>query len=225
MKQNFSFIYKLLLLAGDTLALLVSFSLAYILRVTLDPRPVAQPVDSQTYLMFIVTLLPLWLGAFSLLGLYARRNYERRPTEASRLVAGALTGVLLMVAFDFFSNEIIFPAKLIPIYAALISFFVLWTFRTLLRALRLYLYAHGYGTVKVLLVGNSQATYYLGKYLSDNQHSGLVVSGIIAAKQHIYEDFANKQFRSLGVAIDETNPDAIIQTDTDGLQSSHREPS
>ncbi len=125
MKQNFSFIYKLLLLAGDTLALLLAFTLAFILRVTLDPRPVPSPVDSRTYIALIATLLPLWLGIFALLGLYTKRNFERRPKEASRLLLASIFGVVLIITFDYFSNDVILPAKLIPIYAALISFVLL----------------------------------------------------------------------------------------------------
>ena len=213
MKQNFSFIYKVLLLAGDAVALLVSFSLAYILRISLDPRPVAQPVDSLTYITLIATLLPLWLGTFLLLGLYAKRNYERRPKEAIRLLIGAIAGILLLVTFDFFSNEVIFPAKLIPIYAVLISFFVLWAIRTLLRALRLYLYRHGYGVVRVVLIGNSEATYYLGKYLDGNIQSGLSVVAVVASKSAIHESLHDKSFRSLSAAIAATDPHAVIQTD------------
>lgn len=217
MKQNFSFIYKILLLIGDGIALLISFSLAYILRVSLDPRPVAQPVDSLTYITLIATLLPLWLGTFFLLGLYAKRNYERRPKEAVRLLIGAIAGVLLLVTFDFFSNEVIFPAKLIPIYAVSISFFVLWAIRTLLRALRLYLYQHGYGVVRVVLVGNSKSTYYLGKYLDDNLQSGLSVVAVVANKLAIHESLQGKSFRSLSSAITATDPHAIIQTDSDNV--------
>lgn len=214
MKQNFSFIYKLLLVAGDAIALLCAFSLAYVLRVSLDPRPVASPVPALTYISLIATLLPLWLGVFSLLGLYTKRVYERRPKEAIRLFLGAVAGILLFVTFDFFSSETIFPAKLVPVYAALLSFFVLWVARTLLRWLRLFLYQHDYGLMRVVLVGNSDTTLYLGKYLHGNIHSGLKVVAVVANKQHILPAQQSLQYKSLANAIAETNPHAIIQTDS-----------
>lgn len=214
MKQNFSFIYRVFLLIGDAFSLIIAFSLAYILRVSLDPRPVAQPVEAVTYIMLIATLLPVWLGVFSVLGLYAKRNYERRPKEATRLFVGSVAGVLLLVTFDFFSNEVISPAKLIPIYAALASFAVLWATRTILRFIRLYLYRSGYGVTKILLVGNSETTYYLSKYLDENASSGLEVVGIIANKQHIFEPTQHLQYKSLSTAINTAQPHAIIQTDS-----------
>ena len=217
MKQNFSFIYKLLLLSGDTVALLGGFSLAYILRVSLDPRPVAMPVKALTYIMLIVTLLPMWLGIFSVLGLYSKRVYERRPKEATRLVVGAVSGVLLLVTFDFFSTEVIFPAKLVPIYAVLISFVFLWIIRTIFRSMRLYLYGHAYGVMKVVLIGNSDTTYWLSKYLYDNPQSGYEVVAIVSNKRYIYEKLRLKQFKSLSSAIAATEPHTIIQTDSEDV--------
>jgi len=217
MKQNFSFIYKLLLLAGDTLALLLAFTLAFILRVTLDPRPVASPVDSRTYIALIATLLPLWLGIFALLGLYTKRNFERRPKEASRLLLASTFGVVLIITFDYFSNDVILPAKLIPVYAALISFVLLWANRTILRWARLSMHRRGYGVVRVILVGNSEATYYLSKYLADNITSGYQVVGVVANKPRIHESLHHLQFHSLQKAVEASNPHAIIQTDSEDL--------
>ncbi len=213
MKQNFSFIYKILLLTGDALALILAFTLAFILRVTLDPRPVATPVEALTYITLIATLLPVWLGVLAVLGLYTKRNFERRPKEAGRLLLASISGVILIITFDFFSTEVILPAKLIPIYATLISFALLWLMRTLLRWVRLYLYRHGYGVVKIVLVGNSEASYFLSKYLSDNVESGYKIVGIVANKKHIYEDLLHVQFNSIKRALEEADPHAIIQTD------------
>lgn len=213
MRQNFSFIYKLLLLAGDAFALLLAFTLAYILRVHLDTRPIITPVKSLTYITLVATLLPIWLGVFALLGLYAKRTFERRPREAGRLLLAAISGVLLLVTYDFFSTEVLFPAKSIPVYAAIISFLLLLIMRSLLRRLRLYLYTHEYGVVRIILVGNGETTYFLSKYLHNNPYSGYKIVGIVANKSHVYEKFSDKQYRSLLTAIEKTKPHAVIQTD------------
>lgn len=217
MKQNFSFIYKVLLLLGDGLALLLAFSLAYILRVSLDPRPLATPVKATTYIMVIATLLPIWILVFFVLGLYSRRTFERRPKEASRLFVAAIFGVLLLVAYDFFSKEVLFPAKLVPIYAALISFALLWTARTCLRSLRLALLRRGVGVQKLVIVGNSETTLHLSKYLHNDLESGYRIVGIIANKEHIFEPLRSLQFKSLATAIQATDPHSIIQTDGDDV--------
>lgn len=214
MKQNFNLVYKFLLATGDTLSLLTAFTLAYILRVTLDPRPVPEPVEATTFITLIILMLPLWLGAFFLLGLYSPRVYERRPAELWRLLIASFVGILLFVAYDFFSNDIIFPAKLVPIYAAVLAFIISWMLRTVMRFLRLYLYRHHYGVVRVLLVGSGDSTYFISKFLSGNIQSGLEIVGVVAGKDSIYEDLRPLAFRSLNKAVEETRPHAIIQTDS-----------
>ncbi len=215
MKQNFSFIYKLLLLAGDTFALLLAFTLAFIFRVSLDSTPVASPVKALTYITLIASLLPIWLIVFALLGLYSKNNFERRPKEAGRLLVGSIFVVILIITFDFFSTEVILPAKLVAIYAVAISFVLLLTIRTLLRRLRLYLYKRGYGVMRVVLVGNSENTYYLSKYLAGNHGSGYKVVAVVANKSHIYEKCLNLQSSSLTKALEQKDVHGIIQTDGD----------
>ncbi len=214
MKQNFSFVYKVALVIADGLALLTGFSLAYILRVSLDPRPITTPVSSTTYITLIATLLPLWLGVFYLLGLYHKRIYGRRPKEVSRLFVAALSGVMLLVTFDFFSPEVLFPAKLVPIYAALTCFLVLWCERAIMRSVRLHLHANDHGVVRVLLVGSSEATYFLSRFLYKNEQSGYKVVGVVANKHNIYPPLLEKQFKSPVTAIEEAQPHAIIHTDS-----------
>lgn len=217
MKQNFSFIYKMLLAVSDAVALILGFSLAYILRVSIDPRPIALPVKAITYITLIVVLLPLWLGVFYLLGLYSKRIYSRRPKEASRLLIGSLSGVLLLVTFDFFSNEVLFPAKLVPIYAVLFCFIVLWLMRTLMRWFRLWLHRGGYGIMRVVIVGDNKTSYFLAKYLHDNAQSGYKVVGVVAKKEFIFEEDYSVQYKSVVTAIKKTSPHAIIQTDSADL--------
>lgn len=221
MKQNFSFIYKLLLLAGDGFGLLLSFTLAYVLRVSLDPRPLANPVSASRYIILIITLLPIWLVVFVLLGLYSKRTYERRPREAARLFIGAAFGVLLLVTYDFFSKDVVFPAKLVPIYAVLISFIMLLTIRVILRNLRLALLGHGYGITKVLVTGNSDTTYYLCKYLHENPHSGFQVAAIIANKKYVFEPLLHKQYKSIQSALGKTEIHSIIQTDSESTTKTY----
>ncbi|MFO0971620.1 MAG: sugar transferase [Candidatus Saccharimonadales bacterium] len=75
------------------------------------------------------------------------------------------------------------------------------------------MYRHGYGVTLFVLVGSSETTYYMSKYLYNNS-SGLDIVGIVANKTSVYERGLNLQYRSLQQAIAATNPHAIIQTDS-----------
>ncbi|HEY5153003.1 MAG TPA: hypothetical protein VII55_03440, partial [Candidatus Saccharimonadales bacterium] len=70
MKNNASLVYNLCLIIGDALAITVAFTIAYILRVTLDHQPLSASVHAHTYITILVSLLPFWILIFGLLGLY-----------------------------------------------------------------------------------------------------------------------------------------------------------
>ncbi len=55
MKNNASLAYAFLLVIGDFLALLAAFSLAYILRVKFDTRPLIEYIPAHTYFFAFAT--------------------------------------------------------------------------------------------------------------------------------------------------------------------------
>ena len=69
MKSNASLIYSFILVVGDFLALVAAFVGAYVLRVTLNPRPLVEPIQAKTYLGIFLVLLPFWILIFSLIAL------------------------------------------------------------------------------------------------------------------------------------------------------------
>ena len=214
MKNNGPFIYRLCLALGDILALLLSFTAAYILRVSIDPRPLPAAITSIEFIGTIAALLPLWIILLYILGLYSREVYEYRPKEFGRLIIVAAFGILIMIAVSFFASTPIFPAKLVAIYAFGISFILLASIRTIIKHIRLILLDHGRGALKLLIVGNSPATLSLSDYIAGNPRSGYVITGIVANNQYIAPTLADKKFTSLTQALKNSTPDVIIQTDS-----------
>jgi hypothetical protein len=51
MKNNASMAYAILLIIGDFLALIAAFSVAYILRVKVDTRPLVEQITAKDYLL------------------------------------------------------------------------------------------------------------------------------------------------------------------------------
>ncbi|MFA5172707.1 MAG: hypothetical protein WC426_14185, partial [Sulfuriferula sp.] len=56
--------YSLLLVLADTLTLFAAFSLAYIIRVQIDNRPLISPVYAHDYLQAFIVILPIWILIF-----------------------------------------------------------------------------------------------------------------------------------------------------------------
>jgi exopolysaccharide biosynthesis polyprenyl glycosylphosphotransferase len=185
MKNNASFLYSLCLIFTDALALVAAFVSAYILRVTYGNTPVANPVSARTYILILVSLLPVWLLIFSLMGLYNRSIYEKRFSEFGRLFVGTIVGTLLIVGFDYFSNDVIFPAKLVPVYGMGLTFVFLVLFRNVARIIRRSLFGHNLGISNVLIVGNTVATQELVKWLAKPEVSGYRVVGIVGSHERL----------------------------------------
>ncbi len=210
MKNNASLTYAFLLIIGDFLALLAAFSVAYILRVKFDTRPLIEQIPAVTYFYTFATVLPLWILVHAFIGLYNQSNYERRFTELGRLFVGSLLGILVVIGYDFVANKGLFPARLVPVYGLGIGFGFLVLFRSFARLMRLSLYSVGFGISNVLIVGDTPATDTIAEAIYNTSKTGLKVLGVVAKDS---SDF--KTYDSFETAISKLRSPihSIIQTE------------
>jgi exopolysaccharide biosynthesis polyprenyl glycosylphosphotransferase len=185
MKNNASLVYSACLVIGDFLALVAAFVAAYILRVSLDPRPLIEPIGALTYLEIFLAVLPFWILIFAILGMYDHNIYEKRFKEAGRLLLGSFIGLLFVIFLNFLADKPIFPARLIPIYGFALAFVFLLVFRNFARFIRIQLFKKDHGLTRVLLVGNTLMTLELLDWLADSKKSGYKVVGVVGGKKSI----------------------------------------
>lgn len=178
MKNNTSFIYAFALVLGDFFALLGAFVLAYIFRVSLDPRPLINQVSAYDYLRIWFLLTPVWIVIFALLGLYAKRIYDYRWREIVALLIGSVLGIMVVITYDFATNAAIFPARLVPVYALGLGFLLLLLERTLLRAARIIMWRYGTGVNNVLIVGNGPVVDNLIKTMNHPARTGYKIVAV-----------------------------------------------
>ncbi len=193
MKNNASLAYAFLLIIGDFGALLAAFSVAYVLRVKFDPRPLIEQIPALTYFVAVATVLPLWILVHAFIGLYDQDVYERRFSEFGRLLVGSFLGILVVIGYDFVTSKGLFPARLVPVYGLGIGFGFLLLFRTLAQQIRRLLYGFGIGISNVLIIGNTNASEQIAEIICNTRLTGLKVLGIVAdqsEKFKIYESFA-----------------------------------
>lgn len=217
MKSNASLIYGLILVLGDALALVAAFVLAYVLRSQFTNVPVAHPVEGISYLKIFVLLLPFWTLVFALMGLYSNTIQEKRFIELGRLLIGSFIGLLFVTAYDYFSNSVLFPSKLVPIFGFGLAFIFLVVFRNLARALRGWLFTYNIGITNLLLVGNTKITVELIDFLADYKISGYRIVGVVANKQQASQRYPQlKVFNDFEEAVRHLNPGrihSIVQTE------------
>ncbi len=217
MKNNASLLYSFCLVVGDAIAITLAFTVAYILRVSLNATPISADVTALTYIMVLVSLLPFWILIFGLLGLYSSRVYDRRFNELGRLLVASFIGILFVISYSYIVNITIFPARLVTIYGFGLVFLFVLTFRTLARGLRRELFSYGVGINNVLIIGDTAVTHELVRSLSDTGATGYRVVGIVGGVKHpskthldcpVFKDFATAR-KSLGGK----RPHTIVQTE------------
>jgi len=224
MKSNSSLIYSFFLVVGDFFALAAAFSGAYILRVSIDHRPIAHSIHASTYFDLFLLLLPFWILTFAVLGLYTSSIYEKRFTEAGRLFIGSFIGLLFVVSYGYATNRIIFPARLVPVYGFILAFVFLVVFRNLARFVRSELFRYDIGVTNLLIIGNTKIADVLTAGLANWRISGYRIVGIVASKEHAKDRFADfKIFPTFEAAVAKLHTNdihSIVQTE---LYSSNQE--
>lgn len=184
MKNNTSLIYNVCLVIGDALAITVAFSIAYILRVTLNPKPLSAHVHAHTYILTLISLLPFWILIFGLLGLYNSRIHERRFSELGRLLIGSFIGILFVISYSYLTNTAIFPARLVTAYGFALAFVCVFLFRTMARGIRRELFGYGIGINSVLIIGDTHLTRELIDRLANTGVGGYRVVGVVGGVKH-----------------------------------------
>ena len=217
MKNNASLVYNVALVVGDALALTVAFTVAYILRVTLNHRPLSASVHAHTYIAILTSLLPFWILIFALLGLYNARIHEKRFSELGRLVIGTFIGMLFVISYSYMTNTVIFPARLVTVYGFGLAFVFVLLFRTVARGVRRELFSYGVGINNVLIVGDTPITSELITALADTAVTGYRVIGVIGGAKHVLKITANMPiFKSFSEALEALNTKhlhTIVQTE------------
>lgn len=206
--------YTLALVLVDILAVLAAFTLAYIVRVQLDSRPLVNQISAIDFLVTFLQLLPFWFITLWGLGLYSPSVYQKRLTEMGKLLVGSFIGILLIIGYQYVIAEPLFPARLVPVYGGLATFIFLVAGRELLRFIRDLLYHFNVGTQRVMVIGRGEATHDIIENLHRTTSSGYRVVATVNTKY-------SKQishYTSLDSALkdlDWLRIDTIIQTDLD----------
>jgi len=207
-------LYTIALIIFDALAILAAFTLAYVLRVQLDSRPLINQISAEDFFVTFASLLPFFIITFWALGLYSPSVYQKRLTEVGKLAIGSFIGILLIIGYAFVINEPLFPARLVPVYAGGATFLLLLFGREILRLIRDILYYTGVGVQRVMVIGSGEATVDIIDNLNRSRNSGYHVVAAIGSRQS--GNGSIRQFRSVDTglnALDELNVDTIIQTE------------
>lgn len=205
--------YTLALILFDALAILGAFTIAYIVRVQLDSRPLINQITAVEFLQTFLILTPFWLLTFLALGLYSPQVYQKRLTEFGKLLIGSFVGILIVIGFAFVIDEPVFPARLVAVYAGVMTFVLLIFGREVLRSIREMMYWFGRGVNRVMIIGSGEAMGDIAKSLANTRRSGYKVVGIIGTGAKVA---GSSYYRTLEAGLSDLKTlkiDTIIQTE------------
>jgi exopolysaccharide biosynthesis polyprenyl glycosylphosphotransferase len=216
MKHSANLLYSFLLLVSDFVALILAFTLAFIIRVRLDDRPLLEPITAEGYIAVVAVLLVFWLIIYSLLGLYRSAVYENRFKEFAMLFMGSFIGILFLIGSEYVLGRAIFPARLVTVYGFLFAFLLTLMFRTIARAVRRTLFRYNIGVANVLIIGATDITAELARQLA-NPLLGYRVVGIVGDRRsnytHIDPSIQFSNFTDASKHLKNTDINTIVQTE------------
>ena len=209
-------LFSLILIIADMIVLLAAFTIAYILRVQYDNRPLVDQIYAIEYFTSFLLITPFWILIFASLGLYHSSTYNRRLVEWSKVAVGTFIGILLVIGWEYISEDTLLPARLVTVYAFIASFLLIVFEREILRLIRSLLFRFGKGTSRVLIIGDSPATLDIARSLADTKKSGYKVIAIAGPRKVIPAGLGIEHFSNVDTALKniiELNISTIIQTD------------
>jgi len=208
--------YSLILIIIDTFVLLAAFTLAYILRVRYDPRPLVANVHAYDYLYAFLLIIPFWILIFVALGLYQRNTYNRRLVEWSKILIGSFIGILLVIGWQYVSGKNILPARLVAVYVLAGSFLLIVVEREILRVVRSLMFRYGKGVKRVLIIGTSDATGDIALSLANTAKSGYEIVAVAGPKKIRPDQLSAHHYSLVETALKDIQVNGIntiIQTD------------
>ena len=214
LKNTFSYVFSTALVFTDFLAILVAFTVAYLVRVDIDTRPVVAEIPAREFVLAFTVLVPIWLVIFASIGLYKQETYTKPLRQFYKVMYGTALGMLVILAYDWGTDDEVFPARLVPIYAYFMAAALLLVGRWFMDYGRRLLFRKGVGVKNVLLIGNSPMTTELIGLFANTKATGYKVVAAAAKDNFVFRKV--KRLKGVDSALkfmNEQDVHVVIQTE------------
>ena len=184
MRNKADRLFRVVLVLGDGVALVLSCAMAYFIRVHVDPRPYEFESQLLNFTLTILWLVPILLIILAALGLYKKSIFlgKSRVPETWRLFIAGVLSVGALIIYGYFVNEDIFPVRVVAVMAVALSFVFLIIERSLVRLIMKQVFKKSYKAQRVVIIGNHKNTDYLANYITSHPGCGYKLAGIVASE-------------------------------------------
>lgn len=214
MKNSKAIFIRIAIVIADIIAVVGSFGLAYFIRTHVDDRAYYFTPNLLNFFWLSVMLLPICLTINMMFGLYSRSIYIYRPKEYGRIMLASIFNIMTLISYEFFTNDEIFPVRIIAIYFIAINFVLMILGREIIRLFNRQLLRGGVGRLKVLIIGNNYRATELANFFADNIDYGYDVIGMVSKPEFLPVKNCPRHFLSFKDAVSKICPEIIIHTDT-----------
>ena len=187
--------YASILVPFDYLLMVLSGIIVYYLRfqALVELRPVIYQLQFLKYLSLILIVSAIWIGIFSLIGLYNLAERRQPSKEISRIFIGCSAGTMMVILFIFFSQEL-FSSRFIILANWLVSIIFLSLGHFFINLIKISSYKKGKGLEPVLIFGEGEETERIIKSLKNKPEFGYQVLGHYNSSDKLIEDWQNKAY-------------------------------
>jgi FlaA1/EpsC-like NDP-sugar epimerase len=195
----------------DFLLIILSFSLAYFLRVGFV---FSTDFPFETYAVVFIPTSIVWIGILLFQNVYTHTPISKRRLFTS-IISANLIGITLFVLIFFYKRDIFF-SRLILVYVWTLSNIFIISNAWIFRIIKFHLHSQGIGTKKTLIVGANKTAEEAIKNCQKFEPYYEVVAILDAygtKKKAIYGISVLGKMNSLEEVIQEKNIQVIIQAD------------
>lgn len=212
--------FGLLRIPIDFTMVVLGFLLGYKLRLTGDFIPgrsfeviPANFLPPEEYLEFGLLFGGMLVATFAFFGLYKLKNTQSPLGESRSVMKHSLVWMLLMMAYFFLTREVFF-SRLVLIFGAVISVFLIILARLLVHQVERTFLNADIGRRRVLLIGANKITDRLARKLSKDPHYK-VVGYLSEGSARIESAKMLGSLKELGRVVRKYKVEGVIQTNQD----------
>jgi exopolysaccharide biosynthesis polyprenyl glycosylphosphotransferase len=166
----------------DAVAVILAFVSAYLLRSNATYPPVVYVWPFEEYFRLALFMVPIWVIAFALAGLYNPKRQAMK--ELGQIIVGASLGTMAVVLWVFLNRSDFF-SRLIVFYIWIAAIVIVGILRLIMGLIHTNLYLFGLPKRKLVIIGNSDnTTDYLVTEIKSKPALGYEIVGIAATHEN-----------------------------------------
>ncbi len=168
--KKFALFFTIILVPLDFIMIVLAAISAFLIRIgslASGIRPIITTLPFGTYLLFSILFAFLWLIIFALAGLYTIKSTRQFSEEFSKIILACSTGILVIIVSFFLTRELS-SSRFMLLAAWILTIIYVTIGRAIIYRVQKHFLKLGYGTRRIILIGNDKNTKIIKNELKSN---------------------------------------------------------